>query len=124
MGDEASPHLQISLALGELISMKILILLPAVYFLTLLQTSFLVFFDFRGYVLNLVLVSVLLLNLFENSRSDSGLILAIFGGFLLDIFSSGLFGFDFIGFWTIALFIFSLFIKYFLKKWTGISIIK
>lgn len=96
--------------------LRTLILIPAIYFLALLQTSFFVFFDTKGYILNFVLVAVLLFNLFESRRKISGLILAIFGGFFLDVFSSGLFGINFLGFWVLTLLILSVLIKYFLKK--------
>ena len=96
--------------------MRLLIFIPFIYFLTLFQASFMVFFDFRGYILNLVLILILLFNFFESPRADKGLVLAIFGGFFLDIFSSGIFDVNFLGFWTLMLFILSLAIKYFFKK--------
>lgn len=96
--------------------MKPLIFIPLIYFLTVLQTSFLVFFDFRGYVLNYVFIVVLLFNIFENPRKDRGLILAILAGFFLDIFSSGPFGVNFFGLWVLTLFILSALAKYFLKR--------
>jgi len=95
---------------------KTSIFIIAIYFLVLFQASFMVFFDIKGYVLNLVLISVLFFNLLEGQRKISGLVLAIFGGFFLDIFSSGLFGANFIGFWVLVFFILSSLIKYFLKK--------
>lgn len=88
--------------------MQLFIFVPIIYFLTLLQTSFMVFFDINGYVLNLVLAAVLVFNFLENQRSDRGLVLAVFGGFFLDIFSSGN--------WTLILIAASLFIKYVFKK--------
>ena len=96
--------------------MKILISIIMIYFLVLLQSSFMVFFDIQGYVLNLVLILVLLFNLFESSKSVKGLILAFFGGFFLDIFSSELFGIDLIGLWIFILIALSVFIKYIFKK--------
>jgi rod shape-determining protein MreD len=102
--------------------MKLFIFIPLIYFLTLFQASFLVFFDINGYVLNLVLISVLFFNLFESQRKISGLVLAIFGGLFLDIFSSGLFGVNFIGFWALTLFVLSVFIKYIFRKHFSLSI--
>lgn len=92
--------------------MQLFIFVLIIYFLTLLQASFLVFFDINGYILNLVLAAVLVFNFLENQRSDRGLVLAVFGGFFLDIFSSGLFGIS----WVLALTAASLFIKYIFKK--------
>ncbi|MEK7071742.1 MAG: hypothetical protein AAB959_00430 [Patescibacteria group bacterium] len=93
--------------------MKLLFLIPLIYFLTLFQTSFMVFFNINGYILNLVLAAVLVFNFLENQRSDRGLVLAVFGGFFLDIFSSGnLFGID----WLLLFIAISLFIKYVFKK--------
>jgi len=104
--------------------MVLLIFVPLIYFLTVVQNTFAVFFDFRGYILNLVFIAVLIFNIFESPRKITGLVLAIFAGFLLDIFSSGIFGANFIGFWTFVLFILSIFIKYFFRTWIHISIIK
>lgn len=95
---------------------KLFIFILSIYFLVILQASFFAFFDIRGYVFNFVLLAVFLFNILESQRKSGGLILAVFAGFFLDIFSSGLFGINFIGFWTLTLFVFSLLIKYLLKK--------
>ncbi|MFA4998905.1 MAG: hypothetical protein WC514_02690, partial [Candidatus Paceibacterota bacterium] len=72
---------------------KFLFLFLVLYILCLLQTSFLVYFSIKGFVLNLVLVTVILINIFENPREMTGIFLAGFGGLFLDIFSVRFFGF-------------------------------
>ena len=71
---------------------KILIFILFFYFLALWQTSFLVHFKVLG-LAPLILIAVILINLFENTRHYSGIFAAFVGGFFLDIFSSGLIGF-------------------------------
>lgn len=93
--------------------MKMIFLLVFfLYILALIQTSFLVHFDFKGYILNLILIAVVILNLFEKPRSYLGLWSAGFGGFFLDVFSE-----TFFGFWILVLTTASLFIKFILKKY-------
>lgn len=92
------------------------IFVPLIYFLTVFQTSFFIFFDIQGFVFNFVLLAILLFNILETPEKNQGLILAISAGFFLDIFSSEIFGVSFIGFRALALFTLSLFIKYIFKK--------
>jgi rod shape-determining protein MreD len=79
---------------------KFLILIIIFYILSLLQDSFLPHFDIKGYTLNLILISVIIINLFNGSRrqGNSGLGAAFIGGFFLDIFSE-----NFIGFYILIL---------------------
>jgi len=61
--------------------------------LALLQTTVLASFELFG-IINLILIAVVLINLFERSKNYSGVYAAFIGGFFLDIFSSGMIGFD------------------------------
>jgi len=90
---------------------KALILIFSLYILTLIQVSFLPHFSLKGYILNLVLISVILLNLFEKTDARLGEIAAFFGGFFLDVYSKGFFGC-----WILTLLAASLFIKYIIRK--------
>jgi len=95
---------------------KIVFLSLFFYLLTLLQTSF--FIHFSRIVPNFVLISIILINLFEKEKnSDFGLISAVLGGFFLDVFSENslnIFGF----YLLISIFIY-LFIKFVFKKYLG-----
>jgi len=81
------------------------------YFLTLFQTSFFPHFP-MGCFLNFVLLTIILINLFEDSRENFGLFSAFFSGFFLDIFSK-----NFLGFWILILLATSFFLKYIFKKY-------
>ncbi len=96
---------------------KIVILTLTFYFLVLLQTSFFVHFKLWGFVPNLVLVSVILINIFEKPVSPAGLLAGFIGGFFLDIFSPGP-----IGLYVLAYSVLSLFIKLVLKKYVWASL--
>ncbi len=67
---------------------KILIFVLFFFFLALIQTSFLIHFDIYGVSLNLVLISVILVNFFEKPWQKTGLVIAAIGGFYLDLFSN------------------------------------
>ena len=88
------------------------------YFLALLQTSFTVFLSFYGFTLNLILILLIIINIFESSESKIGLLSAFTGGFLLDIWSSQVFGF-----WTLVCLLTVIFIK-FIKQYVKIPEIK
>lgn len=90
---------------------KILFLILLTYFLTLFQSSFVVFFNVRGMVPNLVLIFIFLFNIFEKPSENSGIAAAAAGGFFLDIFSGGHLGIN-----LIILTALSFLIKYFLKN--------
>ena len=104
---------------------KILILIPFLYILTLFQTSFLIHFNvflgggFFSWTSNLVLISVILLTVFEKPEKNSGIFLGFCGGFFLDIFSE-----NFIGFHILILVIIAFLIKFILRKYVRIPIIR
>ena len=66
---------------------KIIISLFLLFFLAITQTSFLIHLDVYGVTLNLVLIFVVLFNFFEEPRKINGLVVAVIGGFYLDLFS-------------------------------------
>jgi|GEM_PF-994403 len=86
------------------------------FFLVLFQTSFLPHFIttplFRGWFLNLVLISVIVINFLEKSKAFSGFLSAFFAGFFIDIFSE-----TFIGFHIFIFILISIFVKYFFKRY-------
>jgi len=81
---------------------KELFLILFIYFLVLFQQSLLPHFAVWGITLNLVLISIFLLNLLENS---SGIILAFFAGLILDIYSGSLIGTSALAFLVLAVLI-------------------
>jgi len=99
---------------------KILLIIILFYFFTLLQSTFLVHFIILGISLNLVLISVVIFNIFEESKSFLGILAAGIGGFFLDVFSGGLMGFNILILVGIAIFIKLVFKEYvqipFIKK--------
>ncbi len=97
---------------------KILLLVLGLYFLTLLQTSFSVFFDVRGITPNLVFIAVIFLNLFTSPKSGFGGISAFIGGFYLDVFSFSITGF--FGLYTLILVSSALFIRFIFKRYVKI----
>jgi len=80
---------------------KILLLFIIFYFLILIQTTFL----FKVFLPNLVLISVIIINLIEEKNKLSGIYFAFFGSLLLDIFSENFFGYYTLISTTIAIFI-------------------
>ena len=90
--------------------LKIIVTFFSFYFLTLLQTSFLV--HLVPFLPNLILIIVLLINLFEDEKENFGMITAFIGGFFLDVFSE-----NYIGFHIIILFLLSILIKLVLKNY-------
>ena len=102
---------------------KILILAILFYILVLLQTSFLVHFNIFGHVPNFILFLVIVLSISETPTPKfgvgAGVWGAVFGGFFLDIFSSGPIGFQILIYTAI-----SIFIKLILKKYLWINILK
>lgn len=104
---------------------KILILILFFYILTLFQTSFLIHFNifleggFFGWALNLILIAVILITVLENPEKNLGIFSGICGGFFLDIFSE-----NFLGFHILILVILAFFIKFILRKYVRIPIIK
>lgn len=84
------------------------------YFFVLFQTSFSPFFP-SGSWWNLVLITVIFINLFEEQDKKLGLYSAFLGGFFLDIFSE-----NFFGYWILILLTISIFIKFVLKRFFAI----
>jgi rod shape-determining protein MreD len=87
----------------------------------LLQTSFLVHFGLFGYVPNLIVVFLIFWNIFDRDKNliSSGLIASIFGGLLLDLFSSRIIGFN------VAIMIaMSFFIKVIFKNYVRVPFIE
>lgn len=91
--------------------MKKALIIIFLYFLTVLQTSFLVHFSILGIIPNFVLIAVVIINICENEKNYFGLFAAALGGLFLDIFSSQLMGFNILILLAIAVFI-----KLFFKK--------
>lgn len=91
---------------------RFLITLTVFYLLALLQTSFFIHFRIWGAVPNLILILIMLINVFEKPKNNTGLLAGIIGGFFLDIFSS-----NFIGFYTLILLALSFLIKVILRKY-------
>ena len=89
------------------------------YAFALLQMSFLVHFFPAGLVPNLIIFTVLCLSIFERSSSYVSMGAALFGGFLIDIFSDGV-----IGFWPLILLLISIFIKIVLEDYVRLPIPK
>lgn len=85
--------------------LRTIFLIVFLYVLVLVQASW-------GFVPNFVLMSVVLINLLEKYRDESGIVAAFLGGFFLDIFSG-----RFFGFWIIITLAPAIFIKYFLKNY-------
>lgn len=93
---------------------KVIILSILFYILALFQTSFLIHLR----ALNLSLLLVIFLNLFEKSEENFGFIAALIGGFFLDIFSEKP-----IGFYILILFSLSILIKLVLKRYIQLPIL-
>ncbi|MCH7605068.1 hypothetical protein IID24_03725 [Patescibacteria group bacterium] len=89
------------------------------YILTILQTSFFVHFFPHGAVLNLVVLSIIVVSIFEKPDSHLGLVMALFGGFFLDMFSTKP-----IGFWALTLVAFVLLLQIVLKNYVQRPIFK
>jgi len=97
---------------------RLLFLFFCFYFLTLIQTSFLIHFNL-GWQLGFlpVLFLVIFINFFEGPSENIGIPSAFLAGFFLDIFSE-----NFIGFHILILLLVSLFIKFILKKYMQIPV--
>ncbi len=85
----------------------------------LLQMSFLVYFFPKGLVPNLIIFTVVFFSIFEKEQSYASIAAALFGGFLMDIFSEGI-----IGVWSLALVLTALLIKKVLEDYVRIPIPK
>jgi len=98
---------------------KFLVSIILYYIFILLQASFLVHFSIFGLTLNLILISVIIWNIIEKPGTSFGLLNAVIGGFYLDLFSTRMFGLH-----IITLLVLAVFIKFVLKKYVRIPIIK
>ena len=97
---------------------KITFFIVFLYFLTLIQGTFLVHFPILGIVPNLVLITAIFVNLIEKPENRLGLVTALISGFYLDVFS---FGHNwFFGFYMLIFLIISLFIKLIFKSYVQI----
>ncbi len=85
----------------------------------LLQISFLVYFFPRGFIPNFIVLAVLVVTIFEKQDSYAGIAAALFGGFLMDVFSTGI-----IGFWAFLLTFLSLLTKKILEEYVRLPIPK
>ena len=85
-------------------------LIILLYCFALLQSSFLIHLGFFKFI-NLILISVFLINIFESPARKSGIFLAAYGGFLVDVFSSRPIGVNLVIYFSLALLI-----KYILKN--------
>ena len=90
------------------------LLLPLLYALALLQSSFLVHFNLFGMVPNLIVVLIAAWSFLEMEKKlfSAALFCAVAGGFFLDIFSSRPFGF-----YIVMLVAIALFIKFFVRQY-------
>ena len=71
---------------------RFLILFLFFYILSLIQTGFLIHFNIKGGLPNLLLISVFLSIFLENPRKNFSFFGALVGGFFLDIFSNSFLG--------------------------------
>ena len=95
---------------------NLIILTIFFYFLALFQTSFLVHFSIRGVVINLILVSIFLINILEAPKKNSGIFSAFMAGFFWDTFSE-----KFIGFHILILIFFALVIKIIFSRYVRVK---
>jgi len=94
---------------------KILFFVVFFYFLAIVQTSFLVHFNIKGYTPNFILFIVILINFFEKEKKRDGIIAAFIGGFFLSVFSNKLFGLE-----ILILVLLAIFIKLVVKKYVRV----
>ena len=98
---------------------RILFMFLLLYLFAILQMSFFVHFFPAGFILNLIVLAVIVLSIFEGRDSYASLGAALFGGFLMDVFSGGI-----IGFWPLVLLAVSLAIKKILEAYVRFPIPK
>ncbi len=94
------------------------------YILVLFQASFLIHFDvflegFAGYIPNLTLIAVILVNVFEHPPKNLGIFSGFAGGFFLDVFSE-----HFFGFYVLILAGLAMVLKFILRNYVRFPIIK
>ncbi len=98
-------------------SKKIIISIIIYFIFAILQSSFIIYFGHLGKYLNLILISIIAWNIFENPKEIFGIVNAFIGGFFLDILSG-----HFFGFYIIISLSLAIIIKFFLKKYVKIPI--
>jgi len=91
---------------------KILFSIIFFYIFVLFESSFLVHFEIFNKIPSLILPIVILWNILEKSKEQTGIFFAFFAGFFWDIFSS-----NFIGFHILILMGLAVLIKFVLKKY-------
>jgi len=99
---------------------RILFLILGFYFLVLFQSSFLISFSYFGFLPNLVLLLIVLLNFI--SSLWFGLTSAFIGGFYLDIFS--LSPFFFFGSYTLIALILAVLVQFVFQRYVRFSVSK
>ena len=93
--------------------MKTILFFPILYTISLLQTSFLIHFNFFGVIIPYITIFiVLILNIFEKPEKKDGIYGAAFLGFFWDIFSK-----EPIGYHILILVSSAIFIKFILKNY-------
>jgi len=98
--------------------LRAILLIIAFYFLAIFQSAFLVHFGIFGFIANLIVLTVALINLFIPD-SYFGLFSAVIGGFFWDVFSS-----QFLGFHVLLLLLAAAFIQLILKKYVRSPLIQ
>ncbi len=98
---------------------KILFLIIFFYTISLLEASFFIHFNFFRFFPNIILVSQILITLFEDPNKNLAIFSAVSAGFFWDIFSE-----NSIGFGILTLLLASVFLKIVLKKYVRIPILK
>lgn len=96
---------------------NLFILIIILYILFIFQTSFLVHFPIKGWVLNFVLIVTILFNILEVPEKNNGILAAAILGFFWDIFSE-----NFIGYHVLILVFSAFLIKTILVRYVRIKI--
>lgn len=96
-----------------------LFLIPLFFILTLVQTSFLAHFAVAGFIFPAVFIAVSVLALLEPPASFGAVFGAVIGGVFLDAVSS-----HFFGYWTLILVLLSLMIRYIMRVYVRLPLLK
>lgn len=95
---------------------KELLFIIVIYFLVLAQVSFFPRFGIFSNPwiqnINLVLLLIAIVSLFEKQKNNTGIMGAVFGGLFLDLYSE-----RFFGFWILALLSLAVLIKFIVKRY-------
>ena len=98
---------------------KIIFLIIFFYILALLETSFFIHFNFFHFFPNIILISQILITVFEDPNKNLAIFSAVSAGFFWDIFSENP-----VGFGILILLSISIFLKIILRKYVRIPILK